>query len=187
MLTRRAKAVAVGGAVLGAIGLAALASHLSKAAPTLPRPAQRIALIGDSYAVGIGPELAKIIPTLRGEGHVGTGTLAWANHTAACGKCGDWIPNFKPDLVLVSLGVNDGKSPDQANYQAIVRALHGMGARVIWIEPPADVNTPAVRRVITSLGVPTVPATTVPLAADGLHPRADGYATWAHEIAEALR
>ena len=173
------KAIAIGGAVVGAVGIAVLVKR-TPATVTAPR----IALIGDSYAVGLGPELAKLLPDIRGEGHVGTNTSQWANHSVACGHCGDWLTSFKPDVVLVSLGVNDGATPNSANYQTIVRALHGLGARVVWIEPPAGVNAPAVRAAIASLGVQTVPATQSPLASDGLHPK--NYGPWAQEIMAAV-
>jgi len=111
-VARRAwRAIAVGGAVLGVLGVVAL-SGSSSAAQT---PA-RVALVGDSYAVGLGPELAKLFPIFRYEGHVGLSTAQWANHSAACGACGDWLTEFKPDVVLVSLGVNDGNAPASANY-----------------------------------------------------------------------
>jgi len=156
---------------------AVISSRKSK--PATPR---RVALIGDSYTVGLGPELAKLIPDFRYEGFVGTRTDQWASHAQACGHCGDWLAAFKPSVVLVSLGTNDGASPNPANYQAIVRTIHGIGARVVWIEPPTAVKVPAVRAVIASLGVPTVPAPTLPMASDGLHPKS--YSSWAAEIVQ---
>lgn len=176
------KTVIVGGAILGGFGAIAIVNRRQVAA--LPPSTKRVALIGDSYAVGLGPELAKAFQTFKFEGHVGTNTAQWATHAAACGQCGDWLTAYKPDVTLVSLGVNDGTTPNAANYQAIVRALHGIGGRVLWIEPPAGVNTPAVRAVIASLGVPTVPATRTPLGGDGLHPRS--YSPWALEIEQAV-
>lgn len=173
------KAVAIGGVVLSGVGVAVLVGRRSNG----PLPTKRVALIGDSYAVGLGPELEKLVPGLRGEAHQGTNTAEWANHSQKCGSCGDWLTAFKPDVVLVSLGVNDNP-PNPANYQTIVRALHGIGARVVWIEPPVGVNAPAVRAAIASLGVQTIPATTTPLAADGLHPTS--YGQWAREIAAAV-
>lgn len=173
--------IAFGGIVAAAIGAVVLASRRSKA--PLPAP-QRVALIGDSYAVGLGPELAKLLSIFKFEGHVGTNTGQWAAHAAACGQCGDWLAAFKPTLVLVSLGVNDGASPNSTNYRSIVRGLQSLGARVVWLQPPAGVNTPAVRATINALGVPVVPAPTTPLAADGLHPRS--YGDWAAQIATAV-
>jgi hypothetical protein len=173
------KAVAVVGVVSS--GLGALALVTRKHAPV---SSKRVALIGDSYAVGLRPELTKLLPTFKAAGVVGTNTAQWASHSTACGSCGDWLTTFKPDVVLVALGVNDGSAPNPTNYQTIVRALHGIGARVIWIEPPAGVDTPAVRDVIASLGVTTIPATPTPLAGDRLHPIS--YNQWAQTIAQAV-
>jgi lysophospholipase L1-like esterase len=175
------KAVATGAAVLGGIGALIRASRKDA-----PAPPKRVALIGDSYAVGLGPELAKIFPDFKYEGHVGNTSSAWASHAASCGSCGDWLTAFKPDLVLVSLGVNDGATPNPTSYQTLVRALHGIGARVVWIEPPDGVhNADATRRIVDSLGIQEV-HTKVPLASDGLHPTSAGYAQWAREIAAAV-
>jgi hypothetical protein len=174
------KAVTIGSAVLGgALGVAALIGRRST-----PKTIGRVALIGDSYAVGLGPELKKLFPYFRYEGHVGTNTGQWATHSSACGQCGDWLTSFEPEVVLVSLGGNDGAAPKAANYQRIVQGLHGIGARVVWIESPAAVSTPS-RAVVRSLGVQTVPGTGTPLAADGLHPQS--YAPWAREIAQAVQ
>jgi len=169
------KAVAAGGVTLGVLGIITLASRKGKAPQS-----QRVALIGDSYAQGLGPELAKLLPDFRAEGRVGISTAGWM----ACGSCGDWLPAFKPAVTLVSLGVNDGSSPNSADYQSIVKALHGIGSNVVWIQPPAAVNAPAARSIIAALGVPVVPATRTPLGADHLHPVS--YAPWASEVAQAV-
>ena len=176
----RLVAIAIGSTAVVALGVIALASRRPKSAPP-----KRVALIGDSYAVGLGPELAKLIPDFKYEGHVGTSTSAWANHTAACGQCGDWLTAFKPNTVLVSLGVNDGSAPSIANYQRIVQGLNGIGADVVWIEPPAAVNTQS-RNTIASLGGlrGRVTGTRAPLSPDGLHPQQ--YGPWAREIAAAI-
>ena len=172
------KAVGAGALALGIVAAVVRASHKTE---TLPK---RVALIGDSYAVGLGPELANLFPDFKYAGVVGTNTSQWANGSAACGTCGDWLAAFKPDVVLVSLGVNDGATPNPANYHTIVRRLHGLGARVVWIEPPALVRT-AARGVIASLGVPIIPGTTTPLASGSrLHPAAYGH--WAEQIAQAV-
>jgi hypothetical protein len=179
------KAVAVGSAIAGGLGAIVLASRKASAQSLPSSTTQRVALIGDSYAVGLGPELQKLLPNFKSSGVVSTNTAQWAAHSAPCGSCGDWLTAFKPDVVLVSLGVNDGAAPNRANYQTLVSGLHGLGARVIWIEPPADVqHADAARQIIASLGVQTVPATTTPLAGDGLHPTS--YAPWARDVATAV-
>ena len=175
------KTVTIGGAVLGA-SLVAIKVFDEKRRWPAPK---RVALIGDSYAVGLGPELAKIFPDFKFEGHVGSNTWQWATHQKACGQCGDWITAFKPDLVLVALGVNDVK-PNLNDYQTIVRGLRGIGARVVWIEPPVQRMTNALYDAIRASDVERVPAPNVPLSADGLHPTGAGYQTWAQEIARAI-
>lgn len=169
-------AFVVGGALTSVIGAVLVFGRTQSS--TIPR----VALIGDSYAVGLGPELSKALPSFRYEGHVGTNTWQWA-HQRGCGDCGKWIASFRPHLTLVSLGVNDGDSPDVKNYQEIVRQLHGLGSKVIWIEPPNGVQT-ASRDVVSSLGVATVPATMTPLSRDGLHPAS--YGPWAREVADVV-
>jgi hypothetical protein len=165
------------GAVVGTIGVVAILNRRSASAAA-PR---RVALIGDSYAVGLGPELAKLLPNFKYEGHVGIGTSAWVD----CAACAPWLPDYQPTTTLVSLGANDGTAPDPTAYQAIVRALHGIGSQVVWIEPPAGLaNRSAVRAAIASLGIPTVPATQTALGPDGVHPQS--YAPWAAEIARAV-
>lgn len=171
------KALTIGSAIIGGIGALVRSSRRTSSPP-------RVALIGDSYAVGLGPELDKLLPDFKVEGHVGTNTAQWASHAAACGSCGDWLTAFKPDVVLVALGVNDGAASNAANYQTIVRALHGIGARVVWVEPPARVAAPATRKIVESLNVPFIPGVDIPLAADGLHPTS--YAGWAREIAQVV-
>jgi hypothetical protein len=176
-------AVAVAGLTIGVAGVAASAAGRSAAAK-LQVQKRRVALIGDSYAVGLGPELAKLLPNFRHEGHVGTNSSQWADHAAGCVDCGDWLTTYQPEITLVALGVNDGNAPNSANYHTIISALHGIGSKVMWIEPPAGVRAPVLRAVIESLGVPTVPGANVPLAADGLHPAS--YAPWAKQIARAI-
>lgn len=170
--------IATIGVIAGVVGAALRLSRHAN------RPSKRVALIGDSYAVGLGPELAKTLHDFKFEGHVGTNTAQWAYRSEACVSCGSWLSSFKPDLVLISLGVNDGTAPKSENYQQIVRSVHGIGANVIWIEPPAGVSAPATRAAIASLGVKTAPATHVPLSGDKLHPAS--YVDWAREIAQTV-
>lgn len=176
-------ALLAGASVLGAVAAYAAYASYRRSSPALSTGPRRVALIGDSYAVGLGPLLAQRLPDFQYEGHVGTSTAQWAAHAPACGPCGDWIASYQPTVTLVSLGVNDGDGADPANYRTLVNGLRSVGSRVVWVEPPAAVRAPTAlaRRAIASLGVPTVPATTFPLSADGLHPR--DYAGWASEIA----
>jgi hypothetical protein len=165
--------------------VAAVVAHQRSSSST-PTGPLRVALIGDSYAVGLGPQLRRLLPYFQYEGHVGTSTLQWATHASACGACGDWIAAYRPAVTLVALGVNDGDGADPANYRTIVDGLRRAGSSVLWVEPPAGVRTPTarVRQAIAALGVPTVPATETPVSTDGVHPQR--YGPWAQEIARRI-
>ncbi len=179
--------IAAAGLALGAVGAAAsvVGQGRTRARAT---PAQRIVLIGDSYAVGLGPELAKLLPGFTYAGREGSSTAQWAQWLPG------WVAGYQPTLTIVSLGVNG--TPNSADFHAVVAALGGVGSRVVWIDPPAGVSVPgvnlsAIYQVIASLGVPVVPATTTPLrpekirdAVAYLHPQS--YAPWAREIANAI-
>jgi hypothetical protein len=142
--------------------------------------ARRVALIGDSYAVGLGPELAKLFPDFKFEGRVGAGTHSYVVPS--------WISAFKPALMLVSLGVNDGAYPHRNNYVEILRQLYAAGvSHVVWIEPPtSSYFKPQLHNLLATLGVPVMSSVTTPLASDSLHPTGTGYRVWAQEIAQAV-
>ena len=88
-------ALTAGGITLSALGLVTLLTRRETTRRTPQhKPVGRVALIGDSYAVGLGPELAKLLPNFKYEGHVGTNTRQWAAHSKNCGECGDWLTAF---------------------------------------------------------------------------------------------
>ena len=177
--------------MLGGGGLVAIAYGLSKMggakAPVLGR---RVALVGDSLAVGLGPPLQKLAlakaVAFQYQGVVGTTPLQWSENASACGPCGSWLGTFKPDTILVSLGTNDigyYPQPPAGPYQALVRRWSTIG-RVVWIQPPImpSDRLAGVRSVIASLGVPTIPAQTgLSFGTDGIHPT--NYVPWAQSIA----
>jgi len=168
------KSLTVGGAAV-----AVVTTHLvlsKKAHEKVKTP--RVALFGDSYAVGLTPFMGPGFSAFKGSGIVGLNTYQ--------AKIPSWLSTFAPEVVLVSLGVNDGNAPSAANAQRIVQTLQAMGAKVVWIQPPATVNTPA-HDMIASLGVPVVTAQFLPMAGDHLHPTQDGYRDWAWAASEEAR
>jgi hypothetical protein len=183
-------ALLIGGAAAGFTLLAVLLKR-SSAAPAPARGPSRIALIGDSFAVGLGPPLQHLYapPTLfQYEGETGTTPKQWATATG-CGPCGSWLPAWQPTIVLVSLGMNDyaNPHPDAAYYQTIAEGIASLGATCVWLEPPSVPKSPltAVRAIIESLGVPVIKAPAgLPIGADGVHPVS--YAPWAAAIAQQV-
>ena len=149
--------------------------------PAAQPGSRRVALIGDSYAEGLGPELRKLIPGLFVESRRGSSVAQWRSTWSQT------LPSFAPTLVIVSLGVNGGGSQNPADFQAIASAIRGLGSGVLWIEPPLGVTAvdpSSARAIIRSLGVQTMPAFSTPMAADGLHPAS--YGPWARAIAQEV-
>lgn len=190
MIARTARRIAL---LSTAGGIVAFLGYLLMQKGTQPASPTRIALIGDSLAVGLAPQL-KALATIdsipfRAEGHVGTTPKQWATQTSACGQCGDWLAEFKPTIVLVSLGTNDiGYASPPANYYQTIRdRITALGATVVWIDPPMMPNDrlTAVRDVIASLGVQVIPPANIPIGPDNIHPTS--YVGWAKLIWQTLR
>jgi hypothetical protein len=183
--TRAALVGAVGG-IVGLVTFLIARKHYE--APSL-RP-MRLAMIGDSLAVGLGPQIQKLadkagIP-FKYEGHVGTTPKQWATHAPDCGQCGDWLASFEPTHVLVVLGTNDiGYSKPPPSYYATIRdRIVALGATVVWVDPPSMPNDrlAAVRATIAALGVPVIPPAQIAISSDNIHPTSSGYVDWAGQI-----
>jgi len=184
----------LGGALLiaAAASRSANGGHIPQAVIGLPvKAGSRVAVMGDSLAVGLGPALqavalaAGVVYEFEGEG--GTTPKQWALHDPKCGKCGDWLTSFQPTHVIVVLGTNDMGLPAPASqlqyYKQIIDGIQSLGAHPVWLQPPkmgkAAIN--AVRPVIDSLGVDVFHSQNYPIAIspDRVHPTGAGYASWA--------
>lgn len=142
-----------------------------------PRP-KRVALIGDSLAVGLGPQLAKLAASanvpFQYEGHVGSTVAQWL----ATPSWGSWVAGFAPSITLIELGTNDylNPSPSLAQYRQLAAKFPG----AVWVMPPVQPASAltAVRAIISQVGVPVIPAMAgLQFGADGFHPL--NYAPWA--------
>ncbi len=180
--------------LLGAAGALFLYVRHRMTAPLADGPTARVALVGDSLAVGLGPALKKLADAegvpFWSEGHSGTTPAQWAGRTAAaCGTCGGGLEAFRPTVVLVSLGMNDfGRAAvDLAPYVALRDRWKALGSHVVWIDmPPTTRDVAGARAAIAELGVPIARTSALPQV-DGVHPTPAGYATWAREIWSLLR
>lgn len=170
-------------AVLGGTSLVVIATALW-ARPKSKR-ARRIALIGDSLAVGLTPQLAQLAAAqgvpFKGEGHVGSTVAQWL----ATPSWGSWVAGFNPSVTLIELGTNDymNPAPDLAAY----RRLAAKFPNAVWIMPPDEPSAPMpkVRAAIMQAGVPVIPeATGLHYAPDGIHP--SSYGSWAQFIWQHL-
>jgi lysophospholipase L1-like esterase len=155
----------------------------------LSRADAHVLLLGDSLAVGLAPELAKLAKRdsvdFAAEPKGGTSVCQWVEDS--------WLlPPLKKhnaNLLLLSLSANDYQRNDpehvRASINELVRKAQGYGVRVRWIAPPRmpfrDPND--VRQMwVDALG--SEPwfdgeELDIPRGPDHIHPTGPGYAAFA--------
>jgi lysophospholipase L1-like esterase len=176
-----------------ALALACLA--LLGAAPAAS--AREVLVVGDSLAVGIRPHLPALLPgdALTFDVRSGRTTPQGLDRLRAARR------RLDPDVVVVSLGTNDGADPARFVARiAKVLALVPDEACVVWPDihrPPRKGAFAALNRVLRALpeADPRVHvvrwreavATGRVVLPDGLHPDAAGYERRARMVAAAVR
>lgn len=174
-------------AIGGAVGLVRLMS-----APRVRAGKSRVFLVGDSLAVGLAPHLKALfqetgVPFAQ-VSKSGTRLDQWANSQVLQSK----LAEFKPTIILVSLGTNDEYIPGDAvarqrPYLEALRDNLGRHGEVAWIGPP---TLPKETNGITAMLKAELPSShyfasdqlSIPRAPDNIHPTARGYAAWAGSI-----
>lgn len=170
---------------MSAVGLVKLLSG-----PRIVRGKSRVFLLGDSLAVGLKPHLTMLARESRvafeALAKEGTRIDQWANNAALLQR----LEQFRPTLILVSLGTNDeylsGNAPArQKPYLArLMSHLEATGAEVAWIGPPqlpkpSNGIVALIRGSIRDSHYFPSANLQIPRGPDGLHPTARGYASWA--------
>lgn len=199
MDARRALWIYAGLGLAAGVGLVMASSSSSTAAPTggpgpaggpapggvpLLRPGDRVLLIGDSLAQGLGTPMKQLLGNdFRADGRVGTRIVDWAPYQ---------VPAPGPNLVLISLGTNDMRMMDPTTEQSALAALLAKfrGTRVAWIAPPTmPFPDRGVRAMLARAGVPIFPSDSlvIPRGPDQIHPTVIGYAGWAGNLVTWLR
>lgn len=158
-----------------------------------PPEGARVLLIGDSYSVGFGPQLADFAALCKTPYHhhgvVGASVTQWDRD--------EWLnpqlAAIQPNVVLISLGGNDFQRNDPAHVAQridnLLARIKAAGARPLWVAPP---TTPFPDKIgvrsmwqqrmgadgfpSDQLDIPRVP--TDPLG----HPNGAGYQKWAAAI-----
>lgn len=149
------------GLILGGLALAAVGLALRPRPRRCPR-ASRVALIGDSIAVGLAEPLAELSTSCAvsldaASPYVGAHVEGWT------GARLNAVLDGAPHVVLVSLGGNDFARPDletvQAHVMDVVARIRAAGAEPVWIEPPTlPVHDGAAVREIWRRAIGTVAA-----------------------------
>ena len=154
---------------------------------------KKVLIIGDSLAVGLSPELSKLLRkngyTTASHAKIGTNTVQWLK----------WIKEdlavHKPSLVIVSLGTNDAAANQQwiernkESFLKLIKQVESSGAKIMWIGPPEfDAKllprVPYVRDII--IGAAPIfydsRGFDIPRASDKIHSTPAGYKAWANDI-----
>jgi hypothetical protein len=155
-----------------------------------PVKGKRVLLIGDSYAAGLGSQMAHLAAACAApyhyKGDVGSSVLKWQNESVLRPE----IEKFDPNVVLISLGGNDmQRSPAQLKkaIDSLVAKIRGVGARALWIAPltvPVK-DTSGVREIWKkAVGDDWYDSEKleIPRGSDGIHLAPSGYRYWAEQI-----
>lgn len=191
--------------------------HVQPPGPgTAPRPIvaaeDSIVVAGDSLAVGLARPLM-----LLSAGHpysaIGVGgTLIrqWAGPAQSVKGGAVGLPlllgapgkGLVPDVVLLSLGTNDGAlsaaslEAERLSVDKLIDGVCSAGIRLVWLLPP-NPDVPRLADVLEMIDaspavdqwaqlVTLLPAPDVQLGYDRIHPTPDGYAAWAQDIWERI-
>jgi lysophospholipase L1-like esterase len=181
-----------------------------------PWQGKRVLLMGDSQVAGpFGAKLGEILRGSHGvayfarEGRVGWGVKSWLNgklspSSPSMPSIQDVINQHRPDIVVISLGGNDGSNgvARRVDYELKVRELYNIVNQsvnfIIWSGPPSAVGTSTskqpgreiaarkIQQVVADkfVNVFSLTQTTEGRARDGIHftNSSPSLAPWAEEV-----
>lgn len=143
--------------------IAGIASISSK--PTETKPLTGCLIEGDSIAVGVG----SLLPECRTDAKVGIGSAAFAATRTA---------NVSNDLVVISLGSNDGSRDTTAEMETVRSRV--TARRVVWILPAVGARKSA--WIVASMHGDEVLDIWGKTGPDGVHPTTTEYKTLATKV-----
>lgn len=141
----------------------------------------------------LGPRLVRMFPGSRYVAHRGQGVPAYLS----AGWLRTAVQQHRPDIVVIELGGNDGRT-DHFTYQQQAHRLaaEAGNARVIWVGP-AFATVPDVQErhlqaheSLRTMGLPYIDSMSITSSGhrgDGVHFAPGGYDRWANYIATTLR
>lgn len=153
------------------------------------RRGERILLVGDSHAEGIGPLMQR---TAERAGY------EWTTVAVRGSRVVHWpavlrnlLARTKPSLVIVSLGTNDAVTGDASSIDRRIAELQAAvdyaDAVLVWVSPPALPIRYPVRHAVQSAVMRSPLAfdsTKIVIARqnDGIHATPEGYAFWSASV-----
>jgi len=162
--------------------------------PELPK-GSTVLHIGDSFAGALGIELNKVLDKAGVRSLLRFETSTYIPTWAYDKKLPEYLAQYKPDLVLVSLGANELQNPEPEKRIPLIRRIVGkIGNRsCVWVAPVLwEGANPRLLEVIRANVAPCVYLDSnafvshMPRARDKIHPSMQTRPDWAGVIARWL-
>ena len=162
--------------------------------PELPK-GTTVLHIGDSFAGALGIELNKVLEQAGVRSLLRYETSTYIPTWAHDKKLPEYLTQYKPDLVLVSLGANELQNPEpEKRIPLIRRIVDRLGNRsCVWVAPVLwEGANPKLLDVIRANVAPCVYLDAnafvrhMPRARDKIHPSMDARPDWAKVITRWL-
>jgi len=156
---------------------------------------ERVVMIGDSQAGGLGPHMGDLIQHFKFVSHRGSKASNWL--TPKNRKWSAWIEKENPSLILVVLGTNEAMSKKKSNafaknMQTLSEHLASLSqGTVIWVTPP-QLDKPAYLKTVRDAAskIPGIAMMDFSqkryILRDGVHLYSSGYKQWAEDIVKRL-
>jgi len=150
--------------------------------------------IGDSFAAALGGELAKLFKEAGVRSTLEYKTASYIPNWSYEGDVPKFVANYRPDLVLITLGANEIEIPKPEERIKPIKHLVGtLGGRpCVWIAPPLWKPDTGLLQVIRDNVAPcryldsNALVHDLPRARDKIHPSAEGRQIWAKIVFDWL-
>jgi lysophospholipase L1-like esterase len=151
--------------------------------------------IGDSFAGALGLDLNRELKAVGVRSILKYQTSSYIPNWASGKEIEQYLANYNPDLVLVTLGANELEIPDpQERVRTIRKLVSRIGQRpCVWIGPPLwEGARPALLEVIRKECAPcvyldsTAHLPKLARARDGIHPSGPARTEWATFVLQWL-
>lgn len=155
----------------------------------------RVLQVGDSFAAALGIELGKRLKAAGLHTSLEYKTASYVPTWAFGPDLPKLVSEYKPDLVLVTLGANELEIPDPPQRAgAVQRLVQKLGDRpCVWILPPLWKQDTGLMQVIKDNAKPcrvldsSALVKDLPRGPDHIHPNAEGRKTWAEAVFQWLK
>jgi lysophospholipase L1-like esterase len=159
----------------------------------LPR-GTRVLQLGDSFAAALGIDLGKLLKEAGVRTSLEYKTASYIPNWSYDGDVPKYVSNYRPDLVLITLGANEIEIPKpEERIKPIKHLVASLGGRpCVWIAPPLWKPDTGLLKVIKDNVAPcryldsNALVHDLPRGHDKIHPSPEGRQIWAKIVFDWL-